>query len=88
MVKNTTYTYEVSDSMGQVAKSPGPSAVQALGDEPPTIELQRPTGMISLTPLDELTFEATVSDDFGIEGADLSSSAGRQSPTRRKSGSR
>jgi len=71
VVKNTTYTYEVSDSMGQVAKSPGPSAVQALGDEPPTIELQRPTGMISLTPLDELTFEATVSDDFGIEGADL-----------------
>jgi hypothetical protein len=71
VAQNTTYTYEVRDSLGQVAKSPGPSAVQALGDEPPTIELRRPTGMLSLTPLGELTFEATVSDDFGIAAADL-----------------
>jgi hypothetical protein len=69
---NRTFRFRVEDSMGQVFDSPAEAYVKALADLPPAVALKRPAmPPDSVTPLSELRIEATVSDDFGVAGAEL-----------------
>lgn len=69
---NRTFRFRVEDSMGQVFDSPAEAYVKALADLPPSVALKRPAmPPDSVTPLSELRVEATVSDDFGVAGAEL-----------------
>ena len=68
---DTTYTYEVVDIDGQAGSSPGAAYVRALKDISPMLEVKYPKIDIVVHPLGEVTVEAEVADDFGIEVAEL-----------------
>ncbi len=69
--ENRTFRYRIEDVGGQVVESAAPAFVSALQDQPPTLELMRPTAAIPLTPLGEITFVADVNDDYGIAAVEL-----------------
>jgi len=71
VTKDTTYTFRVRDIMDQKGESPGPAAVKALPDKPPTVELTHPTETVDLNPLGEIIALADATDDFGIEAVDF-----------------
>jgi hypothetical protein len=68
---DTAYTYTLVDVDGQRLHSPGPVAVRAIADKPPTIKLLTPEPMLTTHPLGEIAFTAELADDFGIAGAEL-----------------
>jgi hypothetical protein len=69
--KPRRYSFEVKDIDGQVAKSLGVSEVFALPDNPPTVDMISPAAQIETHPLGEVLFEAKITDDFGVDKADL-----------------
>jgi len=69
--KARRYSFEVTDIDGQVAKSLGPSEVFALTDNPPILDLIDPAAEIETHPLGEVQYVAKVTDDFGVDKAEL-----------------
>ena len=69
--KSRRYSFEVTDIDGQVARSLGPSEVYALPDRPPTLDVIDPVAELETHPLGEVDFLAKVTDDFGVDKAEM-----------------
>jgi len=67
--KDTSYTYELADVYGEKLRFEDFFFVKAVPDKPPTITMVSPKVDMSVHPLCELTFGATVADDFAIQEA-------------------
>jgi len=67
--KDTSYTVAVADGHGQKAEAGTFFYVKAVPDKAPTIELASPKVDMSVHPLCEVTFDAKVTDDYGVKNA-------------------
>ena len=69
--KSATYTLHLQDSDGRRNKLPPRFQITVLPNKPPKIKPLLPRGDISASSLQELQFEAQVSDDYGLQAFGL-----------------
>ena len=67
------------DADGRTNKLPAQFVFDALKNRPPELKVTSPRGDTQPSPLEELSFEGTVYDDFGVQAFGLASAvAGRE----------
>jgi hypothetical protein len=62
-----TYDLRLVDAEGRTNKVPAQFVFEALVNRPPEIKLASPRGDVRPSALEEITFEGTVWDDFGVQ---------------------
>jgi hypothetical protein len=68
---STTYELQLADSEGRTNKVPAQFVFDVLSNRPPELRLASPRGDIRPSALEEISFEGTVWDDFGVEAYGL-----------------
>ena len=63
--KTTTYDLQLIDAEGRANKVASPFVIDVQPNRPPEIRLASPRGDVRPSPLEEITFDGTVWDDFG-----------------------
>ncbi|HYG34952.1 MAG TPA: hypothetical protein VEC99_09220, partial [Clostridia bacterium] len=66
-----TYDLQLTDFEGRTNKVPAQFVFEVLANRPPEIRLARPRGDLRPSPLEEIPFEGTVWDDFGVQAYGL-----------------
>ncbi|MBM4092468.1 MAG: hypothetical protein FJ276_24050, partial [Planctomycetes bacterium] len=74
------YTLHLRDEHGRANKTPPEIVVNVIPNRPPTLEIAWPARDLEVSPLEELTLKARVSDDFGLTRYGLSYTLAGQSP--------
>jgi hypothetical protein len=71
VTQDDSYRIALSDAEG--LRNPGETEyfVRTLTDRPPEVRIDKPTGDLEVTPLQEVTVEVHANDDYGIEQLDL-----------------
>src|SRR4029079_12706087 len=62
-----SYDLQLIDSDGRTNKVPAEFVFEALKNRPPELRLTSPRGDVRPSALEELSFEGTVGDDFGVK---------------------
>lgn len=75
-----TYDLQLVDTDGRMNRVPAPFSFEVVPNRPPELQLARPRGDQRPSPLEELRFEGTVWDDFGILAYGLGFSRGGEEP--------
>jgi hypothetical protein len=75
-----TYLLRLVDAEGRTNKAPAQFVFEALTNRTPEIRLASPRGDLRPSPLEEISFEGTVWDDFGVEAFGLGYSLVGQEP--------
>ena len=63
-----TYDLQLLDEEGRTNKVPAQFVFEALKNRPPELRLVSPRGDLRPSPLEEVSFEGSVWDDFGVTG--------------------
>jgi len=80
--KSTKLKLSLVDDCGRVNRDPEQFRVEVVPNQPPKLELAFPGKDVRVSPLEELTIEGRVTDDFGLEEFGLVLSvAGREPKT-------
>jgi len=89
-----TYELQLTDDEGRGAKTPVPFTIDVQPNRPPEIRLALPRGDVRPSALEEVGFEGTVWDDFGVlrhglayslaDGAQVELELGQEAPAREK----
>ena len=89
-----TYELQLVDDEGRAAKTPVPFTIDVQPNRPPEIRLALPRGDVRPSALEEVAFEGTVWDDFGVlrhglayslaDGAQVELELGLETPAREK----
>ncbi|MBK9138313.1 MAG: hypothetical protein IPM17_06045 [Verrucomicrobia bacterium] len=66
LLASRTYDLQLVDADGRTNKVPAPFVFEALKNRAPELRITSPRGDTRPSPLEELVFEGTVWDDFGI----------------------
>lgn len=74
------YKLYLTDDRGRTNKLPPEFVVNVTRNQPPTIKLTSPGKDVEVSPLEELTVAAEISDDIGIVSAGISYSLGTGDP--------
>jgi hypothetical protein len=71
IAQDGSYRIALADAEG--VQNPGETEyfVRTLADRPPDVRINKPTGDLEVTPLQEVTVEAHANDDYGIARLDL-----------------
>jgi hypothetical protein len=69
--KSATYELQLLDAEGRTNKVPAQFVFSVLTNRTPEFRLDSPRGDIRPSPLEELTFDGTVWDDFGVKAYGL-----------------
>ena len=71
IAQDGSYRIALADAEG--LRNPGETEyfVRTLADRPPEVRINKPTGDLEVTPLQEVTIEAHANDDYGIAQLDL-----------------
>jgi len=75
-----TYQLQLIDADGRTNKVPAQFVFEVLKNRAPELRLASPRGDIRPSPLEEISFEGTVWDDFGIKSYGLGYSVAGQEP--------
>src|SRR5439155_1729454 len=70
-----TYALELIDSEGRTNKAPEQFVFNVLKNRTPELRLTSPRGDLRPSPLEEISFEGTVFDDFGVKAYGLAYAA-------------
>lgn len=71
VAKDGAYGFTLRDIDGQELTSTVPAYVRALVDQPPALEVRFPKIDVVTHPLGQVSVDARVSDDFGVEAAEF-----------------
>ena len=71
LTSNRTFRLVLTDAEGRTNKVPAQFVFEALTNRVPEIQLARPRGDLRPSPLEEIPFEGTVWDDFGVSAYGL-----------------
>ncbi|MFO0896275.1 MAG: DUF4175 family protein [Pirellulales bacterium] len=74
------YSLELTDAEGRRNKDPIDLVVSVLPNRPPELKLAFPRGDQRVSPLEEMPLEATVFDDYGLQGAGIEVSLDGEEP--------
>lgn len=74
------FTLELVDVDGRSNKMPTRFTVDVLANLRPDLAIKSPRGDIEVSPLEEVTFDAEISDDFGLGGQGLTYTVAGQAP--------
>jgi hypothetical protein len=66
LATNVTYELRLTDSDGRTNKVPAQLVLEALPNRVPELKLASPRGDLHPSPLEEIPFEGTIWDDFGV----------------------
>ncbi len=77
---NHTYDLQLTDAEGRTNKNPVQFVFQALKNRTPELKLTSPPGDLRPSPLEEITFNGTVWDDFGVEAYGIGYAAAGAEP--------
>ena len=66
LATNVTYELRLTDSDGRTNKVPAQLVLEALPNRVPELKLASPRGDLHPSPLEEISFEGTIWDDFGV----------------------
>ncbi|HEV2392817.1 MAG TPA: hypothetical protein VG146_10690 [Verrucomicrobiae bacterium] len=66
LASSQTYELRLVDADGRTNKAPALFVFEVLKDRPPEIRITWPRGDVRPSPLEELAFDGTVWDDFGV----------------------
>jgi hypothetical protein len=80
LVKSARYKLFLRDADGRTNKSPDEVILNAIVNKPPEMKLIAPKGDPRVSPLEELRFEAQLTDDFGVKAYGLAYSLAGQEP--------
>ena len=80
LVKSARYKLFLRDADGRTNKSPDEVVLNAIANKAPEMKLIAPKGDPRVSPLEELRFEAQLSDDFGVKSYGLAYSLAGQEP--------
>ncbi len=71
IAEDGSYRIALADAEG--LRNPGETEyfVRTLADRPPEVRINKPTGDLEVTPLEEVTIEAHANDDYGVAQLDL-----------------
>jgi len=69
--ESQTFELQLLDSEGRTNKIPAQFVFDVLSNRPPELKLVSPRNDLRPSPLEEITFEGTVWDDFGVEAYGL-----------------
>ena len=69
--KNATYKLHLNDKDGRTNKLPPRFQINVLPNKPPKIQTKHPRGDVQASALQELTFQAKISDDYGLHAYGL-----------------
>src|SRR6185503_12408030 len=69
--KDGFYKVELPGRDGALLKSSPDYAIDALGDQPPTVSFTKPGRDTKATPIEEVFAEAKSEDDYGVSRLDL-----------------
>jgi len=75
-----TFDLQLVDAEGRTNKVPAEFVFEALKNRPPEMRLSAPRGDIRPSPLEEITFDGTVWDDFGVKSFGLAYGLDGQAP--------
>lgn len=75
-----TYDLQLVDSDGRTNKVPAEFVFEALKNRPPEMRLTMPRGDLRPSPLEEIPFEGTVWDDFGVQAFGVAYAVNGQNP--------
>jgi len=79
LAQSRSYELLLVDSDGRTNKLPAQFVFDALKNRPPELKVTSPRGDTQPSPLEELSFQGTVYDDFGVQAFGLASAvAGRE----------
>jgi hypothetical protein len=71
LIASGTYELRLVDAEGRTNKVPAQFVFEVLKNRPPEIHLAAPRGDLRPSPLEEIRFEGTVWDDFGVKAFGL-----------------
>ena len=75
-----TYELQLTDAEGRTNKLPAHFVVEVLTNRAPELRLTSPRGDVRPSPLEEISFEGTVWDDFGVPAYGLAYTLVGQAP--------
>ena len=75
-----TYELQLVDAEGRTNKTPVQFVFEVVPNRPPEMRLTSPRGDIRPSPLEELSFDGTVWDDFGVDAYGLGYTVAGQDP--------
>lgn len=78
--KSGKYKLYLRDADGRANKSPDEITLNAIANKPPEMKLIAPKSDPRVSPLEELRFEAQITDDFGVKSYGLAYSLAGQEP--------
>ncbi len=71
LTASRSYELQLQDAQGRTNKAPAQFVFEVLTNRPPELRLASPHGDIRPSPLEEVTFDGTVWDDFGVRAYGL-----------------
>lgn len=66
LTTNVTYELRLTDTDGRTNKVPAQLVLESLPNRTPELKLASPRGDLHPSPLEEITFDGTIWDDFGV----------------------
>ncbi len=81
LTNSASYELQLVDAEGRTNKVPAQFAFEVQPNRPPELKLKSPRGDVRPSPLEELTFDGTAWDDFGVLAYGLSLAVGTGDPT-------
>lgn len=80
LAASRTYELQLVDAEGRTNKVPAQFVFDALPNRPPELKLASPRGDLRPSPLEEIPFDGTVWDDFGVPAYGLGYTLAGQEP--------
>ncbi len=71
LAQSQRYELHLMDDAGRTNKTPSDILIDVLPNRPPELKLASPRRDIRVSPLEEVTFQAQASDDFGLQSYGL-----------------
>ncbi len=82
LTNSASYELQLVDAEGRTNKVPAQFVFEVQPNRPPELKLKSPRGDVRPSPLEELTFDGTAWDDFGLLAYGLSLAVGTGDPTQ------
>lgn len=82
LTNSASYELQLVDAEGRTNKVPAQFVFEVQPNRPPELKLKSPRGDVRPSPLEELTFDGTAWDDFGVLAYGLSLAVGTGDPTQ------
>lgn len=80
LTKSGRYKLKLTDAEGRENKDPAELVVEVLPNRPPELKVAFPQGDRAVSPLEEVIFEASAWDDFGIRAVGIEYTLGAEEP--------